>query len=88
MYDPSHLNSNPFQYSHYCNMLQLLTRAKPSAMDSVDSKVKRSNPLAIKGTIPTKICEMLLCKTENGFNSNKFKKILFCKNYIEYHLLW
>ena len=60
---PSHLYSNPFQYSYHCNMLQLLTRAKPSAMDSVDSKVKRSNPLAIKGTIPTKICEMLLYKT-------------------------
>ena len=60
---PSRLDFNPFQYSYQCNIPQLLTKAKPSAMDSVDSKVKRSNPLVIKVTIPTKICEMLLCKT-------------------------
>ena len=60
---PSCLDSNHFQYSYHCNILQLLTKAKPSSLDSVDSEVKRSNLLVIKGMIPTKIRETSFCKT-------------------------
>ena len=79
---PSCIYSNHFQYSYHCNILQRLTKAKPSAVDSLDSKAKRSNLLVNKGRIPTKNCEMSFCKK----NLPKwFQYYLFYMNYIEYN---